>query len=89
VSWRERLFETRSSVVPGDVVQLFRDNDTRTYRVFTVKGYRNVKIIGSHSGGYTMDSCKNCDFSIEDFRELAAALNKAVTEHEPWPEREP
>jgi hypothetical protein len=73
--------------VAGDVISGCRDNETRTYRLFVNKGWRDVQSCGSM--GHQIDACKSCDLSIEDLRQLASTLAKAVAAHEPWPEEEP
>lgn len=84
MSWREHWPDVRSSVELGDVISGCRDNDSRTYRLFVNKGWRDVQI-GGHTG-HQMDSCECCDLSIEDLRELSAVLEKVIAKHQPWPE---
>ena len=80
MSWREHWPKVKSSVTPGDVISGCRDNDTRTYRLFVNKGWRDVE------GGYQIKSCECCDLSIEDLRELRSTLEAIIAEHKPWPE---
>ena len=84
MSWSEHWRDVKSSVVSGDVISGCRDNDTRTYRLFVNKGWRDV---GS-GAGYTIDSCSCCDLSIEDIKSLADELKRVISAHEPWPEGE-
>lgn len=83
MSWREHWQEVRSSVAPGDVISGCRDNDSRSYRLFANKGWRDVRI-GS-AIGHQFDSCECCDLSVEDLRALVAVLERAIAEHRPWP----
>jgi hypothetical protein len=81
MSWRQHWPQVvRSSVVPGYVISGCRDNDTRTYRLFLNKGWRDV------STGHQIDSCMCCDLSIDDLRNLSSMLEAAIAAHEPWPE---
>ncbi len=84
MSWREHWPDVKSSVVPGDVISGCRDNDSRTYRLFVKKGWRDVQV-GSGTG-HQIESCKCCDLSIEDLRKLAGVLNDAIASHEEWPD---
>ena len=84
MSWREHWEQVYSSVELGDVISGCRDNDTKTYRLFCNKGWKNVKI-GS-GNGYQIESCECCDLSLDDLKSLVAVLNKAIAEHEPWPD---
>jgi hypothetical protein len=86
MSWREHWPEVRSSVNAGDVISGCRDNDTCTYRLFVNKGWRDVKI--GMTRGHQIESCECCDLSIEDLRALVTVLEKAIAEHEPWPDPE-
>jgi hypothetical protein len=85
MSWREHWPDVKSSVEPGDAITGCRDNDTRTYRLFVMKGYREV-VIDGHGGrvGYQFDSCECCDLSLEDLRALSAVLERAIATHQPW-----
>ncbi len=84
MSWREHWDEVRSSVRPGDVISGCRDNDTRTYRLFCNKGWEDVQYNG-RAMGHRMESCECVDLSLDDMKALVAVLNKAITNHEPWP----
>lgn len=84
MSWREHWDEVRSSVVEGDVISGCRDNDTGTYRLFCNKGWKDVNL--GHHFAHTFDSCECCDLSLDDLKRLVAVLNKAISEHEPWPD---
>ncbi len=83
MSWRQHLGDAKSSVVPGDVVSVFRDNDTQTYRIFANKGWENVPEHGPSA--HRFESCECCDFSIEDLRQLQGIIDAAIRQHEPWP----
>ncbi len=86
MSWREHWPDVKSSVEEGDVISGCRDNDTRTYRLFCNKGWRDVLLMG-HTA-HQIDSCECCDLSIDDLKNLAKILNDAVAAHEPWPSPE-
>lgn len=66
-----------------DCIEVYKDFDSKTYRVFIVNGERPVSV-GPHSG-FQMDTCLNLDLSIEGLRELAALIQGAIDTHEPWP----
>ena len=76
-----------SSVEVGDTIRGYRDNDTRTYRIFVHKGE-----VSGHMPQYptatTWKSCECCDLSFEDLEKLSRIINAAVACHEPWPEDE-
>jgi hypothetical protein len=78
MSDRCKLFEIRSSAVKGNAINVFRDNDTRTYRLFACKG------LVVRNGGYSFDDCECCDLSVEDLRVLYVGIGKALGDHEPW-----
>ena len=84
MSWREHWAPVRSSVEPGDVISGCRDNETRTYRLFVNKGWRDVRI--GAGDAHQIDTCECCDLSLDDLRALVSVLQKAVNEHEPWPD---
>jgi hypothetical protein len=84
MSYRIHWPEVRSSVVAGDVISGCRDNETKTYRLFVNKGWRDV-----HHGsatGHQIDSCECCDLSVEDLRKLQSVVDRVLLEHEPWSE---
>lgn len=83
MSWREHWEPVRSSVEPGDVISGCRDNDTRTYRLFTNKGWLDVETVG-----YGITSSECCDLSVDDLKALVAVLQKAIDEHKPWTDLE-
>lgn len=83
MSHRTKLGIVESTVRTGEAVDLFRDYDTKTYRLFTYEGHRTVKV-GGHTG-HQFDTCSNCDFSIDDLKALAALIQRAIDTHEPWP----
>lgn len=82
MSWREHWPAVKSSVEPGDVISGCRDNDTRTYRLFVNKGWRDVRV--GNGIGHTLDDCLCCDLSIEDVRALNAVLEQAIANYKPW-----
>lgn len=86
MSWREHWETVRSSIVAGDVISGCRDNDTRTYRLFCNKGWKDVQIPGSRGKAHQFESCECVDLSLDDMKALAAVINKAIAEHKPWPE---
>ena len=86
MSWREHWTPIRSSVVEGDVISGCRDDESRTYRLFVNKGWRDVRI-GS-SSAHQIESCDCCDLSVEDLRRLSQMLTAVVAAHEPWPDPE-
>jgi hypothetical protein len=79
MSWRQHWKHVKSSVVEGDVISGCRDNDTGTYRLFVNKEWEES------GNGHHSKSCECCDLSIEDLRELSAVIQKAISEHKPWP----
>lgn len=63
-------------------VEVYRDNDTKTYRVFTYKGRKEVPVLGRI--GHTLDDCLCADISFDDLVTLSAALQAAVRDHTEW-----
>lgn len=85
MSWRVRLLEKRTRDWSGDVrmLQLFRDNDTKTYRVFTSEGVTDCP-----NGGYTLDRCSCVDLTHEELAALAQQLTTIAATHTPWPDED-
>ena len=83
MSWRERIADIDSTVDVGDNVMLFRDNDTKSYRLFVHTGKTPVTV-GTHTA-YQFKSSENCDLSFDDLKALARALADAVANHSDWP----
>ena len=83
MSWREHWPVVRSSVEAGDAISGCRDNETRTYRLFVNKGWRDVRIGGSEA--HQIDGCECCDLSVDDLKALVVVLQLAIDTHEPWP----
>ncbi len=78
MSFRQHWKSVKSSAVEGDVISGCRDNDTRTYRLFVNKGWREATL------GHQVDRCMCCDLSFEDLQELAATLKQAIDAHTPF-----
>lgn len=72
-----------SDVEEGDRIELYRDNDTRTYRVFCYEGDEPVIYHGREMGS-RFRACANCDLSIDGLKALAEAIQKAIDAHTPW-----
>lgn len=68
MSWRYLIHESRTS--HGDRVQLFRDNDSRTYRLFGTQGE-------THYG--------TVDMTREEMEALGRVLVKTAEDHTEWP----
>lgn len=74
-----------------DMVEVYRDNDTRSYRIFVLRG---VEWADAHTGqrldargnegAYRMDDCMCVDVSFEKLKALAEIINEAVRKHEPF-----
>lgn len=83
MSDRVCLGKVKSSVITGDAVDVYRDNDTRSYRLFAYEGHRDVPIFGGHVG-WQFDDCTRCELSFTDLKALADILNRAVEQHTPF-----
>jgi hypothetical protein len=79
MSDRKQYPDVKSSVVKGDVISLFRDNDTRTYRLFVSKEWKEIP-----PNKFSFDRCECCDLSLEDLRQLSARIDEIVLAHEEW-----
>jgi hypothetical protein len=86
MSWREHWKPIHSSVVRGDVISGCRDNDSHSYRLFVNKGWKDVRV--GKAKGHQFESAECCDLSLENLQELVGILQKAITEHKPWPKYE-
>lgn len=83
MSWRELLGHVDSTQEPGEVVHLFKDYDTKTYRMFVYSGYRVVHPSG---GGFQFDDCQKCELTVENLAELGEIIADALKNHTPWPD---
>src|ERR1700674_2027118 len=82
MSWREHFPIIKSSIEDGDVISGCRDNDTRTYRLFVNKGWKEIQT--GNGLAHQIRSCECCDLSFEDLQRLSDMLSSVIKEHEPW-----
>jgi hypothetical protein len=85
MSDRTCLGHVNSSVIAGDALDLYRDNESKSYRLFTYDGHRDVTILGRYTG-HQFDDCTRCELSFDDLQSLKRILDRAVESHQPWPD---
>jgi hypothetical protein len=82
MSWRDKLLERRQTVgrdAGSRGLDVFKDYESRTYRIFTKEG------IDDSGRGQSVSSCACVDLTIEEFRSLVIELGEIATKHKPWP----
>ena len=70
-----------------DEIAVYRDNDTRSYRIVIQKDGHPIGM-GPYPSVLQFADCMCCDVTYESFKRLAEILAQAVADHQPFEQYE-